>query len=215
MGRMATESGAATVQEPATKRAVIFIDGQNLYHHARAAFNITHPNYDVMLLAKEICKANGWFLKSVRFYTGIPEAADDAFWHNFWAKKLLTIKRQGVNTFSRRLRYRDSKVTVEGIEHTVRVGEEKGIDIRIALDVVSYAISNDLDVAVIFSQDQDMSEVVDEIKKIARIQRRWIKVACPYPMSETASNRRGINGAQWLPFDDVLYRRCIDPRDYR
>jgi uncharacterized LabA/DUF88 family protein len=207
--------GNATVQEPATKRAIVFIDGQNLYHHARAAFNVTHPDYDVLLLAREICKANGWFLKAVRFYTGMPESIDDPYWHRFWSKKLLSIKRQGVYTFSRRLRYRDKKVIVANVEHTVRVGEEKGIDIRIALDVVGNALSDDLDVAVMFSQDQDMSEVVDEVKKIARLQRRWIKVACPYPSSATASNMRGINGADWLPFDETLYKRCIDPRDYR
>jgi hypothetical protein len=59
------------------------------------------------------------------------------------------------------------------------------------------------------------SEVVDEIKKIARVQKRWIKVACAFPVSPTASNRRGINGAQWIPFDQALYDRCIDPHDYR
>lgn len=36
--------------EPATKRAICFIVGQNLYHYSRAAFNCTHPNYDVMAL---------------------------------------------------------------------------------------------------------------------------------------------------------------------
>jgi NYN domain len=102
-------------------------------------------------------------------------------------------------------------VTTDGRSHVITVGEEKGIDIRIALDCVSLALSNDLDVAVVFSQDQDMSEVVDEIKKIVRLQKRWIKVACAYPMSPTASNRRGINGSQWIPFDEATYKCCIDP----
>ena len=187
------------IAEPQTKRAIAFIDGQNLYHHARAAFDITHPNYDVLALARKICQSNGWFFKSVRFYTGTPELADDPRWHSFWAKKLLATRRQGVHVYSRRLRYRDTELTVDGKVHTVTVGEEKGIDIRIALDCVGLALSNDLDVAVIFSQDQDMSEVVDEIKKIARLQKRWIKVACAFPLSPTASNRRGINGSDSGP----------------
>jgi hypothetical protein len=86
---------------------------------------------------------------------------------------------------------------------------------RIALDCVGLSLSDDLDVALIFSQDQDMSEVVDEIKKIARLEKRWIKVACAFPLSATASNRRGINGADWVPFGEDLYNRCLDPRDYR
>jgi uncharacterized LabA/DUF88 family protein len=203
------------ILEPQTKRAIAFVDGQNLYHHAKAAFDVTHPNYDVLALTRKICQSNGWFFKAARFYTGTPELADDPKWHNFWAKKLLAIKRQGVHVYSRRLRYREKEITIEGKSHTITVGEEKGIDIRIALDCVSFALSNDLDVAVIFSQDQDMSEVVDEIKKIARLQRRWIKVACAYPTSLTASNRRGINGSDWIPFDESTYKSCIDHRDYR
>lgn len=205
----------AALPEPAIKRAIAFIDGQNLYHHARAAFEVTHPNYDVLALARTICQSNGWFFKAARFYTGTPELADDPLWHNFWAKKLLAIKRQGVHVFSRRLRYRETEVKIGDEAHSITVGEEKGIDIRIALDCVSLSLSNDLDVAVIFSQDQDMSEVVDEIKKIARLQKRWIKVACAYPLSPTASNRRGINGSQWVPFDKTVYSRCIDSHDYR
>jgi uncharacterized LabA/DUF88 family protein len=208
-------SEAIHFAEPTTKRAIAFIDGQNLYHHARAAFNCTHPNYDVMALAKAICEKQGWYLKRVNFYTGVPEPADDAYWHNFWSKKLLSITRGGSKVFTRRLRYREKTVTIDGTRHTITVGEEKGIDVRIALDAVSATISNDLDVALIFSQDQDMSEVVDEIKKISRLQKRWIKVACPFPMSPSASNRRGINGAEWLPFDDAVYNSCLDPRDYR
>jgi hypothetical protein len=134
---------------------------------------------------------------------------------HFWAKKLLAVKRQGVHVYSRRLRYREKEIEIEGKTHTIAVGEEKGIDIRIALDCVSLSLSNDLDVAVIFSQDQDMSEVVDEIKKIARLQKRWIKVACAFPLSATASNRRGINGAEWVSFDQALYEKCVDPRNYR
>ncbi len=37
------------------KRAVVFVDGQNLFHAAREAFGYTYPNYDVSALAKQIC----------------------------------------------------------------------------------------------------------------------------------------------------------------
>jgi hypothetical protein len=37
--------------EPATKRTIAFIDGQNLYHSVREAFGYTYPNYDVQTLA--------------------------------------------------------------------------------------------------------------------------------------------------------------------
>ena len=69
--------------------------------------------------------------------------------------------------------------------------------------------------AVVFSQDQDLSEVAEEIRAIAREQDRWIKVACAYPLSPSTRNRRGINKTDWMPIDQVTYDACIDGQDYR
>ena len=40
--------------EPLIKRAVAFIDGQNLYHSARESFGYTYPNYDIVALSRTI-----------------------------------------------------------------------------------------------------------------------------------------------------------------
>src|SRR5262245_6927276 len=61
-------------KEPANKRAVCFIDGQNLFHSAKAAFGFTFPNYDVSALARYACGVNSWNCAGVRFYTGVPDA---------------------------------------------------------------------------------------------------------------------------------------------
>ena len=34
--------------EPAMKRAIAFVDGQNLYHAAKASFGYNYPNYDIL-----------------------------------------------------------------------------------------------------------------------------------------------------------------------
>jgi uncharacterized LabA/DUF88 family protein len=62
---------------------------------------------------------------------------------------------------------------------------------KTALDVVRMAREKLYDVALIFSQDQDLSEAADEVKAISVQQDRWIKVACAFPISPTADNRRG------------------------
>jgi uncharacterized LabA/DUF88 family protein len=69
----------------------------------------------------------------------------------------------------------------DGTTQTLLSGEEKGVDVRIALDVIRLAHQREYDVALIFSQDQDLSEVAEEIWVIAREQDRWIKVACAFP----------------------------------
>jgi hypothetical protein len=88
-------------------------------------------------------------------------------------------------------------------------------DVRLALDVIGMAVRNEYDVAVVFSQDQDLSEVADEIRVISRQQGRWIRIACAYPMSPTRINRRGINGSHWIQVTRKMYDDCIDPKDYR
>ncbi len=202
--------------EPATKRATAFVDGQNLFHAVKEAFGYTYPNYDVKALAERACSQNGWQLKETRFYTGVPCRQENPSWGRFWEKKLLLMSRSGIHTFSREIRYRNQTVVLpNGKEQTVTVGREKGVDIRIALDVVRLARESKYDVAIIFSQDQDFSEVADEIRAIARQQERWVKIASAFPVSPTRRDNRGINKTDWIPIDREAYEACIDSRDYR
>ena len=202
--------------EPPIKRAVAFVDGQNLFHAARKAFGYTYPNYDVSALAEQVCVRGGWKLAQVRFYTGVPDVGDNSRWHSFWTHKLAAMGRRQVVVFSRPLRYRNRKVTLpDGTQHSFLTGEEKGIDVRIALDVIALAHRREYDVALIFSQDQDLSEVAEEIRTIAREQQRWIKIASAFPHSPVSRNRRGIDKTDWIRIERALYDQCLDPRDYR
>jgi hypothetical protein len=123
---------------------------------------------------------------------------------------------QQIVVFSRSLRYRNQRIKLpDGTEHTFLVGEEKGIDIRIAIDVIRMAHHKDYDVALIFSQDQNLSEVAKEIRTISQEQDRWIKVACAFPLSPTTLNRRGIDRTDWIQIDRAIYDACLDRRNYR
>lgn len=202
--------------EPSTKRAVAFFDGQNLFPGAKEAFGFTYPNYDPGELARRVCAIQGWVLTETRFYTGVPDARDNAFWNHFWTAKLAQLGREGIVTFSRSLRYRNQAITLpDGSTHTALVGQEKGIDVRIALDVVRLAGRGAYDVGLIFSQDQDLSEAADEVRVLARRAGRWIKLASAFPSSPTSRNSRGINKTDWIRLDRALYSGCLDSRDYR
>jgi hypothetical protein len=139
-----------------------------------------------------------------------------SFWHNFWSAKMAVMGRQGVRIFSRSLRYRNKTVTLsDGTQYTFLSGEEKGIDVRIALDIIRLAHHNAYDIALVFSQDQDLSEAAAEIRVIAQERDRWIKIACAFPFSPTSRNRRGIDKTDWISIDRRLYEKCLDRRDYR
>jgi uncharacterized LabA/DUF88 family protein len=161
--------------EPALKRVVVFVDGQNLYYAAKDAFGYNYPNYDVAALANAVCKKQTWNLSQIQFYTGVPDVSDDPFWNSFWMAKLAQMGRKHISVFSRPLRYRNQTVRLPTGTHTTLVGQEKGIDVRIALDVVRLGWQKKYDVALIFSQDQDLSEVADEVRDISKHQMRWIR----------------------------------------
>ena len=193
-----------------------FVDGQNLFQHAKAAFGHYHPNYDLLKLHNHVCSQQGWTSNLVRFYTGIPESLRDPMWSGYWSNRILAMKRSGIDVTTRRLRYRERQAYNEkGEVETIVVPQEKGIDVRLALDIVRLARTRQFDVAVIYSQDQDLNEVVEEVQEIAESQARKIQIVCAFPDSSTASSRRGINKTQWIKLDQASYDACLDPRDYR
>jgi hypothetical protein len=208
--------GSTMMEEPAEKRAVAFFDGQNLYRHAKEAFGHHHPNYDPVKLFNAVCMREGWKPFGVRFYTGTPTAAKSPMWHGFWSNKLLALRRAGVLVYNRAIRYHEHEIQApDGSFFTIDTPQEKGIDIRLALDVVRLALSKQFDVGVIFSQDQDLSELVDDIKEIGRSQDRWIKLSCAYPVGPLATTSRGIDKTYWVHMDKNFYDACLDPYDYR
>ena len=108
-----------------------------------------------------------------------------------------------VQTYSRPLVYRNG------------VGQEKGIDVKLAIDAVRLAHESAYDIALIFSQDQDFVEVATEIRRIAAVQNRPITIASAYPVSSDYANVRGIDKTDWIPIDRKLYDQAIDPVNYR
>jgi len=202
--------------EPIDKRVSVFVDGQNLYHAAKEAFGYPYPNYDIQKLAHCVCGQKGWQINKIRFYTGIPDASDNVKWNSFWVAKLASMGRTDVEIFTRPLRYRNQTMHLSnGKSQTILVGQEKGIDVRIAVDIIRSVLRNECDVAAVFSQDQDLSEVADEIRMIAHEHNRWLKMVSAFPISPTTRNTRGINKTDWIKIDRKTYDNCIDPNDYR
>jgi uncharacterized LabA/DUF88 family protein len=200
---------------PSVIRTITFFDGQNLFHSAKAAFGYKFPNYDPVALSNALCTAKGWECRQVRFYTGVPDAADKPFWNHFWIAKGAQMGREGVYVFTRPLRYRNKEIKLPGgAVHTFLDGDEKGIDVRIALDVIRLAHQRAFDVAVLFCRDQDLSELADEVRTISKEQNRWIKTASAYPYGP-AVKFRGIDGTEWCRIERTMYDACLDSRDYR
>jgi hypothetical protein len=53
--------------------------------------------------------------------------------------------------------------------------------------------------------DQDLFEVAEELRLIARERDRWIKMASAYPFSPAVRHVRGINKTDWIQIDCATY----------
>ncbi|MBW2311914.1 MAG: hypothetical protein JRF35_12715 [Deltaproteobacteria bacterium] len=82
--------------EPAIKRTIAFIDGQNLFYAVKEAFGYTYPNYEPVSLVTQVCASQGGQLTQIRFYTGIPDKSDNPFWNHFWTAKLALMGKKGM-----------------------------------------------------------------------------------------------------------------------
>ena len=181
-----------------------------------AAFGHYHPNFDPIKLHSKICEMHGWSPGPVQFYTGVPSPQRDPKWSAYWSNRILAMTRAGIITTTRPLRYRQrTAFNAAGESEDIVVPQEKGIDVRIALDIVKVARMGEFGVIVIYSQDQDLNEVVEEVLEIAEAQGKKITLACAYPSGPKASAKRGINRTQWIKIDETTYNACIDKQDYR
>ena len=202
--------------EPTTKTCIAFVDAQALFHAARQAFGCFYPDYDPISLCKSLCEKQGWELAQVRVYTSIPPLDENEHWHRFWMNKLRALEHAGAFCWWRPWRFRRRPVKLpDGQNQMLMAAIEKGVDMRISLDIITRAHSKAFDVALVFSQDQDLAEVADEIRAIARNQDRWIKIASAYPYSSASRSFRGIDRTDWIQVDRETYDQCLDPRDYR
>ena len=186
------------------KKTIAFIDGQNLFYSIKNSFGYEYPNYDVKKLANLVCKKQNWRLTKTSFYTGIPKQKDNPFWHYFWSSKISTLKRKkNVSVYYRFIHQNKNKFECPYCkkETFFKKQDEKGIDVRIAIDVLRAVLNKKCDVILLFSQDQDFAEVADEIRQIAKERGHFVKIASAFPEN---SKQRGINKTDWIPFDKTL-----------
>jgi len=212
--------------KPDNPRTVTFIDGQNLFRQAKRCFGYYWPNYDPIKLSEKIAlRYPDRELTQVRFYTGIPRIRKDRFWYLWWMSKVKSHSEQDERflCYLRYLAYHVEEVdykdpvTGETKTESIEVPREKGVDVRIALDIINLAFRDKYDVAVIFSQDRDLTEAIKDLREAREASDRWIQIECAFPDSKDIPGgfRRGLPGAEWVRISKSDYDACVDMNDYR
>ncbi len=191
-------------------RTIVFIDGQNLYHLAKRAWGsvgrsvYSWPSYDVKKLSNALVnEKDGRTLVEIRFYTGVPDprvGPNQEFWHGFWSNKIRHLRRQGIHVYR-------GRVNVGG--------QEKGVDVSLAIDLIRATYEYQYEAAIIVSQGSDFGPAIRLAKQIAKGQSRMLAFESRYPVGPGRRSRRGVPGTTWRPIDKDTYDACQDPRDYR
>ncbi len=140
-------------------------------------------------------------LSEIRFYTGVPDPHRDYFWHQFWNNKLRYLLSKKIYVYRGRVN---------------PGGQEKGVDVSLAIDLIWLTYEKKYDLAIIVSQDWDFGAAVALAKKIAKDQKRFLyfESAFIYEPYVTKSGR-GVPGTKWIHINKMLYDSCRDPVDYR
>ena len=191
-------------------RTIVFIDGQNLFHLARKAWEADPPHpkspyhwpsYDVEKLAHAlVARCPGRTLAEIRFYTGVPTRKANSFWYGFWSNKIRILRSRGVAVYRGSISFG---------------GQEKGVDVSLAIDLVQATYEQRYECAVIVSQDKDFEPAVRLSKAIAQAQGRKLVFESSFPFESGRVSRRGVPETTWVPIDKATYDACFDPTDYR
>ena len=94
-------------------------------------------------------------------------------------------------------------------------GQEKGVDVSIAVDLVELTYEQMYEVAIIVSQDWDFGPAIRLAKRIAHTQGRYLIFESAFPYKVGVGSSRGVPGTEWVHIDKAMYDACHDPTDYR
>jgi len=162
-------------------RVQIFIDGGNFHHLALKPLGLQESDFDFDAFVSFLADGREISENGKRFYIGtVREKEGDEKSKRAMAKqtKLFNdLKRTAWEIKTSKLRERIEKIVIDGrvenyqklnkngiheiVYHTFR---EKGIDVKIATDLVAAAIDDKYDIAILVSSDSDLVPMIDWIR---------------------------------------------------
>lgn len=143
--------------EPSHERVAIFIDGSNFYQRIRDTGIPRGSRFDYSSLAHLLTR--GRTLVSKRYYIGVVRNHD----HSAKSQQLVdsqqrflsNLETEGYGIERGRIVY----------DHKIR---EKGVDVKIAVDLIVGATSDQFDTAVVASSDTDLIPAIKHVISIGK-----------------------------------------------
>jgi len=162
-------------------RVCILIDGSNFYHLVLKKLGLKEAQFDFEKFA--VFLANGREISDTgkRFYTGtVPEKEGDIRTKEAMAKQtsLFTVlKNNHWEIKTSKLRTRKEKISIDNrvvdYKKLLKCGiknieferlREKGIDVKLAADLIVGAVDDQYDTAILVSSDSDLNPAIDWVR---------------------------------------------------
>ncbi len=194
-----TEIIDALETEPSA-RVMVFIDGQNLYKTSEELFG--HPLCHPHLLAEYLAGPRIKNQVRCRFYSGRPSQnipAERKKLRNF-DRRMNVMRGNRITVETRPLRYHwdwghrlDLPEPGPGVKpqrvtlHPWQRPQEKGVDQCLALDVIEFALTDLLDVAIVVSLDRDLFEIPRALRNLRKFLPHPVRLEAAVPVPDGLS----------------------------
>lgn len=142
------------------KKAFIFIDGSNFYFKLKE-LNF-HFDSKFSLLDFQFKKFAEWLIKNdklieIRYYIGAVKRQKN----NKKSERMYANQQKLIG----RLQQQNVAITLgQIIQHPDKSYHEKGVDVRLAVEMIRFARQNKYDVAYLLSSDTDLVPAVEEVQ---------------------------------------------------
>lgn len=197
----------------------MFIDYQNVYMGARSAFDLhrrghvdgqVHPERLGILLCDRGRSVDPTrTLASVSVFRGEPSPQHSPKGQAACQRQVHRWSQQGgVRVVTRPLKYY-ARALQDG--RTVYEAREKGIDVLIALAMVTGAMRDEFDVGILFSADTDLVPALEQVRGAGKV----CEVAAWHSPNRYAPRLQIAGRNPWCHWlDELDYRRVRDNTDY-
>ena len=169
------------------KRAFVFIDGSNFYFKLKILTSKLNEKYSLINFNfrefAEYLIGNDKLI-AVRYYIGAVKRQPN----NQKSEKMYADQQR----LLRRLQKQDINITLgQLIRHPDKTYHEKGVDVRLAVEMIRFARENKYDIAYLVSSDTDLVAAVEEVQAFSKtVQYVGIPKGQSYGLSKVADDVR-------------------------
>jgi len=206
----------------------IFIDGANFYHLVLKKIRVKEISFDFEKFA--IFLANGRKISDMgkKFYIGtVPEKEGDVKSKETMAKQtsLFTIlKDTKWEIKTSKLRTRAEEIPIDNrvinYKHLQSLGiksikferlREKGVDVKLATDLIVGAVDNQYDTAIIVSSDSDLVPAIDWVRHRKKKKVEYIGFSIPDEINPKKSTNPLISLIKKTDIKRILIKSDLSP----